>query len=139
MHEGAITICIDADVKEIERMNRLVRQFGELHEIPSRTLYAMNLALDEMITNAVTHGYDDPAGEQVRVHIETSRGELIATVTDRGRGFNPLDAPPSDLAASMENRPVGGLGIQLVRTLMDRVKYERANGENVLTLQKRIR
>ena len=63
MHEGSISIRIEADVREIERLNRLVRQFGELHDVPSRTLYAVNLALDELVTNAILYGYDDPVGK----------------------------------------------------------------------------
>ena len=59
MHEGTITIRIPADVKDIERLCRLVRQFGELHDVPSRTLYAVNLALDEAVTNVVQYGFDD--------------------------------------------------------------------------------
>ena len=139
MHEGSITIRISADVKEIERLNRLVRQFGELHEIPSRTLYAVNLALDELVTNVVLYGFENPAGEEVCVSISTAGAELLASVSDAGREFNPLNAPLPDLTASLGDRELGGLGIHLVRSLMDHVRYERAGEKNVLTVRKRIR
>ena len=139
MHEGSITIRLPADVREIERLNRLVRQFGELHEIPSRSLYAVNLALDEVVTNVVLYGFESSAGQEVAVRVETAGNDLRSEVVDGGREFNPLDAPLPDLTAALEARALGGLGIHLVRSLMDRVEYRRENAKNVLTMRKRIR
>lgn len=139
MHDGTITIRIGADVKEIERLNRLVRKFGELHEVPSRTLYAVNLALDELVTNAVLYGFDNASGRELAVHVEVYEGEVRASVTDDGREFNPLEQAPPDLNAPLDERALGGLGIHLVRNLMDRVEYARLGGKNVLTVRKRIR
>lgn len=139
MHEGSITIRLPAEVKEIERLNRLVRQFGELHEIPSRALYAVNLALDEMVTNCIAYGFEDPAGQTLEVHMETAGDSLVAWLFDEGREFDPLTAPLPDLTAALGDRQLGGLGIHLVRSLMDRVEYRREGGKNVLTLKKRIR
>lgn len=139
MHEGSITIHVAADVREIERLNRLVRQFGELHEVPSRTLYAVNLALDELVTNVVLYGFDDPKGREVIVRIATAAGELVAAVLDDGKKFNPLEVAPPDLNAPLAQRDAGGLGIHLVRSLMDHVSYARDEEKNVLTVRKRIR
>ena len=139
MHEGSITIRLPADVREIERLNRLVRQFGELHEIPSRTLYAVNLALDEVVTNVVLYGFESSAGQEVAVRVETVGSDLRSEVVDGGREFNPLSAPVPDLTVALEERALGGLGIHLVRSLMDRVEYRRENAKNVLTMRKRIR
>ena len=139
MHEGSITIRLPADVREIERMHRLVRQFGELHEIPSRTLYAVNLALDEVVTNVVLHGFDDCAGQEVVVQMETAEAELRSVVVDGGREFDPMNAPLPDLTATLNERALGGLGIHLVRSLMDCVEYRREDAKNVLTMRKRIR
>jgi len=139
MHEGSITVRLPVDLREIERLNRIVRQFGDLHEIPSRTLYAVNLALDEVVTNIVRHGFDDPAGQLLEAHILAEKGELTTVVTDPGRRFDPMDVPPPDLTAPLAERSLGGLGVHLVRNLMDRVEYRRENEKNVLTLHKRIR
>jgi anti-sigma regulatory factor (Ser/Thr protein kinase) len=139
MHEGSITIRLPADVKEIERMNRLVRKFGELHEIPSRTLYAVNLALDEVVSNIVLHGFDAASGQEVVIRIETAGADLQSEVVDGGREFNPLDAQEPDLEASLQDREIGGLGVHLVRNLMDRTEYRREGAKNVLTMRKRIR
>jgi len=139
MHEGSITIRIAADVKEIERLNRLVRQFGELHDVPSRTLYAVNLALDELVTNVVLYGFEDPAGREVLINIATAGSELTASVADDGKEFNPLTVKTPDLNAGLAERDIGGLGIHLVRSLMDHVNYQREDAKNVLTVRKRIR
>lgn len=139
MHEGSITIRIAADVKEIERLNRLVRQFGELHDVPSRTLYAVNLALDELVTNVVLYGFENAAGREVLIQISTAGSELTASVADDGKEFNPLTVKTPDLSAALSERDVGGLGIHLVRSLMDHVSYQRQDEKNVLTVRKRIR
>ena len=139
MHEGSISIQVAADVREIERLNKLVRQFGELHDVPSRTLYAVNLALDELVTNVMLYGFEAPEGRQITVKIATSNGELVASVQDDGKSFNPLEAKSPNLDAPLEERDLGGLGIHLVRSLMDQVSYAREGDKNVLTVKKRIR
>ncbi len=139
MHEGSITIRLPADVCEIERLTQLIRRFGELHEIPARALYAVNLALDEVVTNVVLYGFEIRAGQEVAVRVETAGDDLHSEVVDTGREFNPLDAPLPDLTATLAERALGGLGIHLVRSLMDRVEYRRENAKNVLTMRKRIR
>lgn len=139
MHEGSITIRLPAAIGEIERLNGLVRRFGELHEIPSRALYAVNLALDEVVTNAVLYGFDDPAGHELLVRAEVAGAEFRGELVDEGRAFNPLEVPVTDVTAPLAEREIGGLGIHLVRSLMDRLAYRREGAKNVLTLIKRIR
>jgi serine/threonine-protein kinase RsbW len=139
MHEGSILIRLPVDLKEIERLNRIVRQFGDLHEVPSRALYAINLALDEVVTNVITHGFENASGQELIAHLTAREGEVTTEVTDKGRAFNPLEAPPPDLTATLGERALGGLGVHLVRSLMDRVEYRREGEKNVLTLRKRIR
>src|SRR5436305_9904575 len=107
MHEGSITIQMAADVREIEQLNHLVRQFGELHDVPSRTLYAVNLALDELVTNVVLYGFENATGKDVLITIATKGGELIASVSDDGREFNPLDVKTPDLTATLAERDLG--------------------------------
>jgi anti-sigma regulatory factor (Ser/Thr protein kinase) len=139
MHDGSITIRIAADVREIERLNRVVRQFGELHEIPGRTLYSVNLALDELVSNVILYGYDDPAGQQIQVKIAIEGPELHAWLEDGGREFDPATVPLPKLDEALGERQIGGLGIHLVKSLMDKLEYRREGAKNLLTLRKRIR
>jgi serine/threonine-protein kinase RsbW len=139
MHEGSITIRISASVHEIERLNRLIRQFGELHDLPSRALYSVNLALDEVVSNIVLYGYDDSNDDPIVVKMEVRGSELMASVEDSGREFDPLSLPTPDLNAPLEERQVGGLGIHLMRSLMDGVEYRRHENRNLLSMRKRVR
>jgi serine/threonine-protein kinase RsbW len=140
VHDGSITIRIAANISEIERLNRLVRQFGELHEVQGRALYAMNLAIDELVTNAVLYGYDQATpGAEIVVEVSGHGNELRAIISDTGRAFDPRTVPPPNIDAPIEERALGGLGIHLVRSLMDSVEYRRAGEKNVLTVTKRIR
>ena len=139
MHEGSITIRVAVEVREIERLNGLVRRFGELHEIPSRSLYAVNLALDEVVTNAILDGFENTVDQELFVRLQLAGSELHAELVDQGRAFNPLEVPAPNLNAPLRDRELGGLGLHLVRSLMDRLDYRRDGAKNVLTLIKRIR
>ena len=139
MHEGSIIISLDAQLPEVERLNQIARRFGELHEVPSRALYSLNLALDELVTNVILYGYDDPAGQKITVQIQALPQMLTGSVEDSGREFDPLAMPEPDLNAPLASRELGGLGIHLVRNLMDEVTYQREGGKNLLTIRKRIR
>lgn len=139
MHEGSITVRLPADLREVDRLNRVIRQFGDLHEVPSRVLYAVNLALDEVVTNVVRHGFENAKDQEVVARVTAASGEVTTEVSDAGRAFNPLDVPAPNLDAPLSERTLGGLGIHLVRNLMDAVEYRREDGKNVLTMRKRIR
>ena len=84
--------------------------------------------------------YAYPKGTEGEVDLGASRqgGNLIFTLSDTGVPFDPTVAPEADISASLENRPIGGLGIHLVRSIMDNVSYKRAEGRNVLTMTKHI-
>ena len=139
MHEGSITVRLSADLREVDRLNRVIRQFGDLHEVPSRVLYAVNLALDEVVTNVVRHAFKDAKEQEVIARVTATPSEVTTEVSDTGRAFNPLDVPPPNLDAPLSERTLGGLGIHLVRSLMDSIEYRRDGEKNVLTMRKRIR
>ena len=117
-------------------MTAFVESFAARHALSDDLLFAITLALDEVVTNIIRHGY--PAGEVHDIVLTMSRdaGGVIVQVEDEGRPFNPLDAPPVDLDAPIEGRPIGGLGIHLIRSLMDAVEYRREDGRNVLVMRK---
>ena len=94
----------------------------------------INLALEEAVTNVVMYAY--PKGTKEKINLEAVRdgNTLRFTLTDRGRVFDPTAAPKANIAASLKDRPIGGLGIHLVRTIMDSVSYRRVEGKNVLTM-----
>lgn len=133
-----ISVTLKNDVAEIERLSQNVEAFGRSHGLPEEFLYAVNLALDEIVTNVISHGYAGETGREIIVELGIEGGELIAQVSDEARPFNPLEAPAAHVDGALEERPVGGLGIHLARTLMDSMAYRREGHKNVLILKKRI-
>ena len=98
----------------------------------------MQLALEEHLTNILSHGYNDKLEHQIRVWVQLNTPELRVEVEDDGRPFNPLEQPSPDLSQPIEERPVGGLGIYMMRKSLDGMEYRRQAGKNILAMSKRI-
>ena len=124
---------------EIAQLHQLVEAFSGQHGVPDAVVFAMNLALDEIITNIIVHGYSEGGEHEIRVALALDDSALEATVRDDAPAFNPLVVPPIDLEAVGEDRPIGGLGVHLVRSVMDSVQYCRDNLENVVVMKKALR
>ena len=106
--------------------------------VPERIVGAFLVALDELLVNLVEHG-GCPGPASIDVRLDRAAACLSVRVVDRGEAFDPLlEAPNPDTTSALENRPVGGLGLLLVRRLMDRVEYRRADGSNQLTIAKHL-
>ncbi|WP_430436637.1 ATP-binding protein [Oceanibaculum nanhaiense] len=100
--------------------------------------YALELAIDELVTNAISYGYPDGGSGKVTVEVSIDSDRVTLIVRDDGIAFDPLaQAPAPTLEGDVEDRPIGGLGLHLVEAMMDEVAYERREGENRLTCIKR--
>ncbi|HOT94246.1 MAG TPA: ATP-binding protein [Methanoregulaceae archaeon] len=107
------------------------------HAVPPEPRDDLLLALDEAFSNAVVHGYAGAPGE-VAVRARACPGGVELEVVDRAPAFDPFaEAPLPDLDAPLEERPIGGLGVFLIRELMDRAEYRREQDRNVLILSRR--
>ena len=120
---------------EIERLARIVDDFGRRHQIAAQIIYNMKLALDEILTNVISYGYDDAGEHQITARFSLEQGKWTAEVEDGGRPFNPLASPEANTQQSLETRPIGGLGIHLVRKLIDELEYRRQNDKNRLVMR----
>jgi anti-sigma regulatory factor (Ser/Thr protein kinase) len=100
--------------------------------------FFVSLVIDEIVTNCVKYGYDDDKKHVIDVVLSVDNQLLTVLVIDDGHAFNPVTVPPPDLSLPIEDRPIGGLGIHLLRQLSDSLTYERREGTNRLTLTKRI-
>jgi sigma-B regulation protein RsbU (phosphoserine phosphatase) len=127
-------LTLENDIRQVSRLAGFVDGFLADNHLDPGLSTKINLALEEAVTNVIMYAY--PPGTVGKVDLDAVREEngLQFTLTDSGKAFDPTAAPEADLSASVENRPVGGLGIHLVRTIMDRVSYRRADGKNVLTM-----
>jgi anti-sigma regulatory factor (Ser/Thr protein kinase) len=102
--------------------------------LPEVRIGELDLLIDELIMNVFTHAFPDGTPGDVTVTYSVpAPGELIVEVADQGIEFNPLKTEPPDLTLSLEARPIGGLGIYLVKTLAKSLTYRRAQGWNRLT------
>jgi serine/threonine-protein kinase RsbW len=133
-----LALSLRNDPAEVASLAARVDEFCAAHAVSPTLTAQLNLALDEAISNIIAYGYDDDGEHAIAVRIAVAHGALIAELVDDGREFDPRQALPPDLAAPLDERPVGGLGIHLVRHLMDEVLYRREGGRNHLVLTKSI-
>ncbi len=103
---------------------------------PFELISDVQLATDEAVTNAILHGYDGKQGE-VRVIAEADDREVIIIVEDRAPAFDPVAFVSRDVSKDGEDRPIGGLGLILIRNVMDEVMYRREDEKNIFTMIKR--
>jgi serine/threonine-protein kinase RsbW len=126
------------DLSELGRVAGELETFGVSARLPLTVIFAVNLALEEVITNAISYGYEDEAEHVIQVELCAGDRAVVVTVQDDGRAFNPLAGPEVDVTAPLEARKVGGLGLLLLRKLTDGVTYARTDGKNILVFEKRI-
>ena len=132
------SLCIASDLSELERLHDAVAELGEAGDWPPDLVYQVDLVLEELIVNTVNYGYDDDARHEIEVTLTSDEDVFTVEIIDDGHAFNPLsDGPEPDLDAGIEDRPIGGLGIHLMRVMMDDVHYRREQNKNHLTLIKR--
>ena len=133
-----MAILFKNQLAEIERLGQVMEEFAALHHLPPNLVFELNLALEEILTNVISYGYDDSDEHEILIRLSCKGEEITAEVEDDGRPFNPLEAAEPDTDKPLEERSVGGLGIHLVRKLMDDVEYKRQQGKNLLAMKKRI-
>jgi len=105
-----------------------------------RVIFGLKLAVDEAVTNIVTHGYRDLPPTPIHLDFDSTPDQITLTLSDRGRAFDPADAPPPDLSPDWKHRRVGGLGLYFLQHMVDDVRYETDSQQiNHLTLIKWIR
>jgi len=125
-------------LEEIGRLAEAVEAFGAVHQLPDAVVFAFNLSLDEVVTNIISYAFPDVQEHPIEVRLRLIGDVVQAEVTDSGRPFNPIDVPAPDLDAPIDERRIGGLGIHIVREMMDALEYTREQDRNVLRLTKRV-
>jgi len=108
------------------------------HGVPVRAIGHLNLSLDEAMTNTIAYGWPEGGEHEVLLVLTVGGDIVVAEVMDDGKAFDPLGIPPPDLESRLEDRPIGGLGVHFIKTLMDEVSYRRDGNRNVLTMRKRF-
>ena len=137
MSQNALSITFPNRLAEIGKAAELIEAFGATHGVSPDVVFKLNLALDEVVTNIISYAYADGAEHQIGVRVALDGDGVTVRVEDDGRAFNPLDTPTPDLKQDIEERPIGGLGVHIVRSMMDTLEYRRENDRNILTMRKR--
>jgi anti-sigma regulatory factor (Ser/Thr protein kinase) len=133
-----MTLELHATPEEVMRAVEALQAFGEERQVPAKILFGLTVALEECGANIVNHALQREAHRTFQVNFECTGNELVIELRDDGPEFDPTLAPVREPAPDDDDRPPGGWGIQLVRRYTDEQSYQRAVGNNVLRLTKRL-
>ena len=127
-------LSFSGNLAEVERLAEEVEWFCQENGLADEVKFDLNLALEELFVNAVRHGGCEGIPDAVRVRLERRKDGVRAEFSDRGPEFDPTSAPEPDLESPLAGRPIGGLGLHLVRQTMREVQYRRSDGWNHITM-----
>ena len=133
-----LTLALKNNIDEINRLHTFIEEVGEAFELPMKVVLNLNLVLEEAVTNVIMYAYPQEQNENIYLTAKKQDDRLVFVLTDSGIAFDPTQAPDADISLSADERQIGGLGIFLIRKIMNEVKYERIDDKNVLTLEKEL-
>jgi len=130
------TITVQNDVKQVPQLNAFVKSVTDRLNLPSSQSSQLMLAVEEAVVNVMSYAYPIGTVGDIQIDAKATEHDLKFIITDQGKAFDPTRGSNADITLNVEERPIGGLGILLVQSLMDSINYERHDGKNVLTLKK---
>ena len=132
------SISLTNDIQSVTLLSLFVDEVCSDVAVGDPLTMQVNMAMEEAVVNVINYAY--PKGKQGVIHVvaEADDNCLTFTISDGGTPFDPTAMEDADVTLPAEERSIGGLGIHLVRNLMDSVSYERRDGKNLLTLKKKI-
>ena len=126
------------DIRQIPLLAEFIEAIAQEMELDQSLALGLNLALEEAVTNVILYAYPQGTDGQVEIEARAEDKALEFVISDGGTAFDPTARKDADIHASLQDRPIGGLGIHLIRHIMDSVRYERKNDRNILTIIKKI-
>jgi len=133
------SITLPNDIASVPQLHDFVDSIAEKAELDMSLAMSICLALEEAVVNVMSYAYPPDVQGEINIEASLEGDELRFVVSDAGQPFDPTAQADVDTTLSAEERPIGGLGIFLVRQIMDNVSYERLDGKNVLTMRKNVR
>lgn len=131
-------IVLPNDIERIPELSEFIETFCDQQMVDISLAMSVNLALEEAVVNVMTYAYPEGVVGEVTVEAMAEDNCLTFTLIDSGTPFDPTAQAEVDTTLSAEERPIGGLGIHLVRQIMDDVQYQYKDGQNILTLTKKF-
>jgi serine/threonine-protein kinase RsbW len=136
---GQASLRIANRIAELAKVVEFVERFGAEHGVAAHIVNDLNLCLDEILNNTITHGYnDDTAPHTISIALGCDGKSVWADIEDDAQPFDPHNVPEPDLSADIRMRHPGGLGLRFVNALMDEVDYVRSGGYNRIRLGKSL-
>ena len=132
------SLTLPNDLHAIPELTAFIDAACEVTSFDDDMVLKMNLAIEEAVVNVMSYAYPEGTTGSVNVEVQANDARLKFVISDSGKHFDPTSVAEADTTLSAEDRSIGGLGIFLVRQLMDSVNYERIGGFNVLTLRKKL-
>ena len=130
-------IRVKAEIEQLKNINQALDTLLQEQPCTEEVRTQIYLCVEELFVNIASYAYEDTVGmAEIEMHIE--KGVLSVTFYDWGVPYNPLEKEPPDLLADAEDRQMGGLGIYMVRCMMDQVEYERKENQNCLCIRKKL-
>lgn len=126
------------DIETIPQLNEFIDGFCEQRDIDNDITMSLNLAIEEAVVNVMNYAYPEGTVGYVDIEAEADDDFVTFVISDTGKPFDPTQKDEVNTELSVEDRPIGGLGIHLVRRMMDEISYRYADHRNILTLRKRI-
>ena len=131
-------LVIKNEISEIGKLATFIEELGEVLVLAPDMIFNLNLALEEAVTNVILYAYPKEEQKDIFISANMSDNILIFVLTDSGKEFDPTKVPDADITLPAEEREIGGLGIFLIRQIMDKVEYQRIDGKNVLSMSKQL-
>jgi anti-sigma regulatory factor (Ser/Thr protein kinase) len=131
-----LCLTLTSTLAEIQILSEAFLRFAAEHALPSLIQADVNLAMEEIVTNVIVHGYRGERGHQISVAIELGPKAIVVQVEDSAPPFNPLQAPDPDLRSPLPLRKTGGLGIYLAKQFLNSMEYERVGDKNRTVLRR---
>ena len=132
------SLTLTNDLKRIPRLNTFVEEACEANGFDMAVTTQINLAMEEAVVNVMNYAYPKDTTGNITIEAKADKSTLSFVISDTGTPFDPTAKPEVDITLSAEDRSIGGLGIHLIRQIMDHINYERVDGHNVLTLIKKL-
>jgi anti-sigma regulatory factor (Ser/Thr protein kinase) len=124
--------------QEKRRLQGLVQEYAFAHHWPKAVRLEVELLLEEWITDIIDYAFDDAAEHQIRVVVASEGTDVQIQTEDEGKPFDPLSRPGIDLTVPEDERPIGGLGISMLRRLADEIRYSRVGNKNIVQIRKSV-
>jgi len=136
MKNAEVKLTVKNRIEDLLRVNSIFESFATQHDIGGKLRYHLLVSIEEILTNIIKYGFDEQGVHPIHITFRYDSGTIEMEFEDRGREFNPLEVGEPDLDTPIEDRQLGGLGIHLVKNMVDVARYRREGDRNILLLRK---